>query len=162
MQMLYHLLSYADLFCSSVTFFLMFQAHCCRLVLLGRCKESSVLGQPLWAGRCVLLGMQCSGFSNTMLCAAMCVCKEPTGCSSCRDARLIWQLDWFCQVTVRELSPASNPLPYPLEELGGGREVGRRGGELSGDFVSLLAWNHSVIISSRVVARGWLSVMSSA
>lgn len=127
--MLYCLLSYADLFCSFVAFF----SKCFKLVAvdlccLGGARRAACGASPSGLGRCVPAGRQRSGFSNTMLRAAMCVCSEPTGCSSRGDARLIWQPDWFCQVTVWELSPASNPLPYPLEELGEGEGGGKKQG----------------------------------
>lgn len=113
-------------------FFLCFKLVAVDLWCLGGARRAACWASPSGLGRSVPVGMQRSGFSNTMLRAAMCVCKEPTGCSSRRDARLIWQPDWFCQVTVWELSPASNPLPYPLEELGwgGGRREEGRGSSL--------------------------------
>lgn len=129
-------------------------------MLFKRSKESGVMGQPLWVGEDQSLSGCRAWVSVTQCFVQPCACsKEPTGWSSCSDAWLIWQRGWFCQVTVWELSPASNPLPYPCEELGGGWE---EGGKLSGDFLSLLAWKHFVIISSRIAARGWLSIMSSA
>lgn len=50
-KMPYGLLSNAKPLYSFVTFFLMlFQACCCRPTLFERCKESSMMGQPLWVG----------------------------------------------------------------------------------------------------------------
>lgn len=53
-------------------FFLMFQALCCRPVLLGRCRESSVL---LWAGDVSLWG--CSAQVSVTQCFVQpCVCAK--------------------------------------------------------------------------------------